>query len=292
MTRPIVEPSTRRDITSLSYRTGQLERRPVFDAGSWVYVGTYPTDPLTTPDSPPFENSWVNLGGGYVPMRFRVDASVVQIEGVITGGTPGTVAFHLPTGFRPDDTVLLDGTVTDETFEQWRVDPDGAVTPEVPAGSGGSGVHGANVWLDGGNTNPIVDSTTTPIAWTLSGPISGWDTDTYLSGLTTLTVPVGLAGLYEMILYIKWSDATNVDGTFLSGTVSSDVTFNQLDFFSYFQNFGVLDLSSVRWYGSALWILEDGENVSASVFSVTPDSSNTELASANLSIVRIGDSPL
>lgn len=84
-------------------RVQALEKRK----GPWIFVGTFPDDTDTTPESPPFKNGWSNLEG-YVPMRFRHNTvGGVDIEGGVTGGGVGTVIFTLPTDYRPTEIVVL-----------------------------------------------------------------------------------------------------------------------------------------------------------------------------------------
>lgn len=63
---------------------------------------------------PAFVNSWVNGGGGYQAMQFRLDAlGRVWIRGYASTGTNGTTIFTLPAGYRPATriiTVALSGT--------------------------------------------------------------------------------------------------------------------------------------------------------------------------------------
>jgi hypothetical protein len=52
----------------------------------------------------PFKNGWSNYPSGNVfpPARFYKDQlGVVHLEGIISGGTAGTTAFTLPSGYRP-----------------------------------------------------------------------------------------------------------------------------------------------------------------------------------------------
>jgi len=57
---------------------------------------------------PAFANGWSNLGSGFAGAQFYKDPfSVVHVEGVITGGTIGSVpAFTLPTGYRPSASIV------------------------------------------------------------------------------------------------------------------------------------------------------------------------------------------
>lgn len=67
----------------------------------WIYVGTYPGDPGTTPESPPFENGWSNAGAPNAPVSFKMFLNWVHIRGAFTGGADGTVVFTLPAEYAP-----------------------------------------------------------------------------------------------------------------------------------------------------------------------------------------------
>ena len=86
MSRPIQEPTPAREVGSNSYRIKHLESRPIPES-RWVYVGTYPGDPNTTFDSPPFENGFTNADAVNFPVRFRRKLlGCSEIEGKFTGG--------------------------------------------------------------------------------------------------------------------------------------------------------------------------------------------------------------
>lgn len=75
--------------------------------------------------APVFQNGWSNSGGSYVSMRYRLavgpphvtdgnDGSLidysdhqVELQGSVTGGTPGTTVFTLPTAYAPDSDLHL-----------------------------------------------------------------------------------------------------------------------------------------------------------------------------------------
>lgn len=65
---------------------------PAEDSG-WIVVGSGGS-------APAFENSWANFGGGYGGARFRKVGDRVYLDGMIAGGSVGTV-FTLPVGYRP-----------------------------------------------------------------------------------------------------------------------------------------------------------------------------------------------
>ncbi len=69
--------------------------------GEWIYVGTYPTDPNTTPDSPPLQNAWQLVP--LAPLRFRwLLNGNPDIQGKFSGGVADTIVFTLPSKVWPD----------------------------------------------------------------------------------------------------------------------------------------------------------------------------------------------
>lgn len=95
----------------------------------WINVGTYPTDPGTTPDSPPFESPWTNVGSPEAPVSFKRFLNWVHIRGAFTGGDDGTVVFTLPPLYVPAFRQMLllplgDGSGSATVL----VDIDGTVT--------------------------------------------------------------------------------------------------------------------------------------------------------------------
>ena len=60
--------------------------------------------------APTLLNSWVNYGSGIQAARYRKDSNgTVHIQGLIKNGIIGTstVLFVLPTGYRPDATLIF-----------------------------------------------------------------------------------------------------------------------------------------------------------------------------------------
>ncbi len=106
---PVQRPGDDRDFTEIFQRLAALEAQP---PGRWIYVGDYPGDPDTTPDSPPFLNGWSNVGGGSRRLRFRRTTEwSIEIEGDITGGSPETVVVNLSDFYRPPEDVPIVGTI-------------------------------------------------------------------------------------------------------------------------------------------------------------------------------------
>ena len=70
----------------------------------YEYTGIVNENFLTVEDwnAPSLINSWVNYGGAYDTAGYYIDPyGVVHLKGALKTGTSGTVAFVLPTGYRP-----------------------------------------------------------------------------------------------------------------------------------------------------------------------------------------------
>jgi hypothetical protein len=77
-----------------------LKRTP----GQWIVVGTFPGDPGTVPESPPFLNGFANADPalGWPKVQFKIDKwRHVDIIGAPVGGALGAVIFQLPFEYRP-----------------------------------------------------------------------------------------------------------------------------------------------------------------------------------------------
>ena len=67
---------------------------------AWHYVGAA--------SEPAFQNSWDNEGGGLTALAFRIrESGIVDIQGVVSGGTANTTIFTLPAGYRPNVQVYV-----------------------------------------------------------------------------------------------------------------------------------------------------------------------------------------
>lgn len=129
LVRPGARVNTENALGNHEGRVRDLERLP---KGRWIYVGDYPSDPDTTPDSPPFENSWINNGGGDRRLRFRRDnEGNTQIAGSVTGGAAGTVVTTLPELYRmSEDEYAVGMSRLDTTLilTGWLFATDGTLT--------------------------------------------------------------------------------------------------------------------------------------------------------------------
>ncbi len=119
--------------------------------GKWIYVGTYPGDPGTTPDSPPFENSWVNVGGGEQRLRFRLtNEDSLEVEGEVEGGDIGTTVTTVADPYRPDETRFSVGAAAisatgpmGAAVVVWKLDTTGELSCLGGAGVGSGGGGGS-----------------------------------------------------------------------------------------------------------------------------------------------------
>lgn len=60
---------------------------------------------------PALENGWI-IDGSYPPLAFRIrEAGIVEMQGVVGVGTPGSTIFTLPEGYRPSTNFTFFGTV-------------------------------------------------------------------------------------------------------------------------------------------------------------------------------------
>lgn len=93
--------------------------------------------------TPSFINSWSDAGTGR-PVAYRLKGDRVMLRGAITGGSTGTTAFTLPTGYRPLAGAVLIATVNNAgAYAYITVNGSGGlVQPNMPGG-------GTGVWLDG-----------------------------------------------------------------------------------------------------------------------------------------------
>lgn len=101
-----------------------LKRGP----GRLILVGNYPSDAGTVPESPPFQNGWANVGGGFAPLGFYIDKwRRVFMQGAAEGGAMGTVITQLPAEYRPpaSERFICPG---ETTFAVIQIDPNGDVT--------------------------------------------------------------------------------------------------------------------------------------------------------------------
>ena len=92
-----------------------------------------------------FQNSWTTFGAGTLAAAFYKDANgIVHVRGSIKSGAVGTVAFTLPSGYRPSANLYAAVTSNNGSWITGTVlvDSSGNVTPQT-------GCNSALVSLDG-----------------------------------------------------------------------------------------------------------------------------------------------
>lgn len=124
MARPSEHPGLQATLRQHSEDLRALKRGP----GRWIYVGTYPGDEGTVPESPPFQNGWGNVGGGYPALSFYIDKwRRVSMRGAVEGGEIGSVITNLPLEYRPaaSEVFVCGGDVSPTMIQ---IDANGDVT--------------------------------------------------------------------------------------------------------------------------------------------------------------------
>jgi hypothetical protein len=126
--RPLYEQTHDTRIAGLRREVERLKRR---SAGRWIVVGTYPTDPDTTEDSPPLQNGFVNNGDGTSAndqlTRFRwVLGGGIEIQINVSGGGVGLVIFSLPDEYWDGGKQTFSAVDLDGNFTCYTIVPNGA----------------------------------------------------------------------------------------------------------------------------------------------------------------------
>jgi hypothetical protein len=80
--------------------------------------------------APVFQNAWADLGGAWQVAEFRFVGDLVEIRGVIAGGTIGLAAFTLPVGYRPPADLVFAAS-SNGAFGSFTITAAGVVTPTV-----------------------------------------------------------------------------------------------------------------------------------------------------------------
>lgn len=91
---PVAAHLVPRRLTAVESRVRELQR---IGPQPWVYVGTYPTDPFTRFESPPFQNSLANAAGSRARFRWGFDGSLdMEADFDLTAGyVSGDVGFNV-----------------------------------------------------------------------------------------------------------------------------------------------------------------------------------------------------
>jgi hypothetical protein len=97
----------------------------IFLQGGWHNIGGT--------GEPAFQNSWANagtvLGIAVNDARFTKEGKWVKLSGIITGGANNTVAFTLPTGYRPSKMIYQINSGTTSLVDRYLyIKTDGTVT--------------------------------------------------------------------------------------------------------------------------------------------------------------------
>ncbi len=137
---PWMRPSVAATLGNHEERVGILER-----GRNLTLVQTSMTFADGATGEPAFENGWSNFGAPEQTMRFRVEGWNLAIEGAVVGGTPLSVVFTLPVGFRVTDTVLVAGA----NGSTWQIDPSGEVSIIEECCASGSGIPDPSAEPDG-----------------------------------------------------------------------------------------------------------------------------------------------
>ena len=114
-------------------------------AGAFASSQSEPYHEVNTPGEPPFQNGWVNSGGGFSSAAFYKDPlGVVHLKGNPFRSSGGVELFTLPAGYRPSQALLMpmadgDGSGSADLLIQ----SDGDVLPEChSAGNCEAGIDG------------------------------------------------------------------------------------------------------------------------------------------------------
>lgn len=114
-------------ITDLDYNTAK-QIRNLWDAIRDLNIGETPkvNEDWTAPS---LINSWVDYGGSYAVTEYMKDGlGIVWIKGVVKTGTPPSVAFVLPAGYRPAETRVFATVANGPAIAQIEIDSSGNVT--------------------------------------------------------------------------------------------------------------------------------------------------------------------
>lgn len=216
LVKPWQRPSVPASLGNHEGRIRNVERRP---PGTWVYAGTYPTDPNTTPDSPPFENGWSNAGGTSQRLRFRrTNENQTEVQGVVTGGVVGTVVTTMPDAIY----IPLEDQYAAGVGADWLLNTDGELVSIVTASGSGST----------GPTGP-------------TGP-TGSAGSTGSAGPTGSTGPAGATGITGATLNIIWNEipAGTING--INDTFTISATPDPFDSLELYKN-GLLMLEGTDY---------------------------------------------
>lgn len=114
-------------------------------------VGTAPdgyTDPLIIDSNsgglflggdwivPTLLNGWANFGAGNQTAQYRRVGEIVQIRGLVSGGTMSAAIFTFPAGYRAPSSLIF-ASISNSAIGQLLINSTGDVVPQ----------SGSNVWF-------------------------------------------------------------------------------------------------------------------------------------------------
>lgn len=79
----------------------------VWDGANWLFIFSVGSAIAPSWTNPTLLNSWANFGAPFQTAQYRKIGDMVQLRGLIAGGTLGTNAFVLPSGFRPNAELIF-----------------------------------------------------------------------------------------------------------------------------------------------------------------------------------------
>lgn len=224
---PVQRPGDDRDFTEIFQRLADVEAQP---PGRWIYAGTYPGDPDTTPDSPPFQNGVT----GWLRFR-RTGEWNLDVEANVE--IPGDAVYPLTVVtldelYRPDVDIQAPGVGVD-----WELQTDGDLVATGQSGGGGCSCAAVDVTFDGSSTIPaenvqdaieevrqeIIDHIADPVGAHAASAISV-DTpllasDNVEDALEELAVCCegsggdGGSGVYEEVAYVEFTSSVLPNAT-------------------------------------------------------------------------------
>lgn len=206
--------------------------------------GAYQTATPWTPAT--YTNSWADYSATYAGAEYRRLGDMIQLRGLVGGGTLGSAMFTLPVGFRPPYPMIFDvacKTGTVYVNSRLSITTAGAVTVSNIEYDGGDGTHYFWVSLDGiefsitdtgqapdytqapNNMSVLVQRSTGLSIPNAAATIVAWDAENFdTHGLhdnstnnSRITIPTGGGGLWAAGFTVSFDVAAT--GTIRSGVI-------------------------------------------------------------------------